>query len=153
MASVSLFLPNPRLVLAAGFDSRPLAESVSVVGWFVSPRSAWDLPLLFPSHPARAKEPPPAALLLPSPDVRVRALFASILRTHSSYPGHLLTSLSPPLIRTVGRPCLFVKHLESVARGASVKNHAERCKKPLTRFLTRIGVRYTPDQRARSRTP
>src|ERR1700739_1363696 len=125
MASVLLFLPNPRLARAAGSDSRLLVESESVVVWFVSPRSAWDLPLLFPCHPARAKEPRPATLPLPSRDGRVRALFASILHTHSSYPGHLLTSLSPTLIRTLGRPCLFVKHLESVARGASVKNYAE----------------------------
>ena len=92
-ASVWPFLPILRLVRAADSGLQLPAEFGSVVALSASRVLVSEHPLRYLCCPrARAEEPRPAALLLLSPDARVRALSASKPHTHSSYPGHLLTS-------------------------------------------------------------
>src|SRR5579871_2833293 len=149
MASVLRFLPNLRLARVAGSDSQRLAEFESVVVWSGSPKWVSDLPLLFPCHPARAKEPRPATPPLPFRDGRVRALSASILRTHSSYPGHLSTLLRSNS-DSHSRQALFVCQASRKCRARCFceKLCRNKCKISDIHLSARIGLNCHVDQRA-----
>src|SRR5580704_16096660 len=108
--------------LAAGSGSPRLAAESgwsASAGWLPASVSVFLSPVLCRPQ-GRAMEQRLAALLLPFPVGRVQAPSVSVLRKHSSYPGHLWLLQSKPDSH-FSRLVFIVKHLESDKCASLVK--------------------------------